>query len=256
MTRRSALVASVAAGLVVVGVSALSGYMGIRVGRHYEDNKHCCLIPKKQNVRLSFTEAFGLTRSYSQIGQDRWVTEVVFPGVTNGYFLDVGSGDGTEGSNTKLLEEKGWSGICVDPFPTNMEGRRCQMFKEVVYDQAGQKVQFKVAGELGGISDTLGRWKDWTAGSQTVEFTTVTLGDILERAHAPKHIHYMSLDIEGAELKALQGLPLDKYTFGALDIEHNQEEPKRTDIQMLLKKHGYRRVHTWLQDDFYTPDAS
>jgi FkbM family methyltransferase len=177
----------------------------------------------------------------------------MFPGVTNGYFLDVGSGDGTVGSNTKLLEEKGWSGICVDPFPTNMEGRTCQMFKEVVYDQAGQEIEFTVAGQLGGISSELGRWKDSTTGSHTVKFTTTTLGDILERAHAPKHIQYVSLDIEGAELKALEGLPFEKYTFGALDIEHNEEEPKRTDILLLLKKHGYGRVHTWLQDDFYAP---
>ena len=85
----------------------------------------------------------------------------------------------------------------------------------------------------------------------TVELTTTTLGDILERAHAPEYIHYMSLDIEGAELKALQGLPLDKYTFGALNIEHNDEEPKRSDILALLTRHGYTRTHTWFQDDYY-----
>jgi hypothetical protein len=46
----------------------------------------------------------------------------------------------------------------------------------------------------------------------------------------------MSLDIEGAELKVLQGLPFEKYTFGALDIEHNEEEPKRTDILLRSPK--------------------
>jgi hypothetical protein len=38
----------------------------------------------------------------------------------------------------------------------------------------------------------------------------------------------MSLDIEGAELDALRGLSLDRYRFGAMAIEHNYEEPKRT----------------------------
>jgi hypothetical protein len=39
-------------------------------------------------------------------------------------------------------------------------------------------------------------------------------------------------------------------------VEHNFEEPKRTQIQALMKQHGYRRVHSWSQDDFYRPAES
>ena len=81
----------------------------------------------------------------------------------------------------------------------------------------------------------------------------MTLAEILERAKAPAFIHFLSLDIEGAELEALRGIPLDKYRFGAMAIEHNEEEPKRTDILKFLEGHGYRRVHTYRQDDFYAP---
>jgi hypothetical protein len=49
----------------------------------------------------------------------------MFPGIANGFFLDVGSGDGYLISNTQALEARGWKGICVDPFPTNMGGRTC-----------------------------------------------------------------------------------------------------------------------------------
>ena len=89
-----------------------------------------------------------------------------------------------------------------------------------------------------------------------MQFTTVTLGDILERAKAPHYIHFMSLDIEGAELLALRGLPFDRYQFGAFAIEHNFESPKRSDIQRLLESHGYRRAHSFLQDDFYLPASA
>ena len=58
-----------------------------------------------------------------------------------------------------------------------------------------------------------------------MELTTTTLGDILERTKAPPLIHFMSLDIEGAELEALKGFPLTKYKIGALAVEHNDEEP-------------------------------
>ena len=64
-----------------------------------------------------------------------------------------------------------------------------------------------------------------------VEFTTVTLGDILERAKAPRFINFMSIDIEGAELEALKGFPFDKSKIGALAVEHGFREPKRSNIK-------------------------
>jgi hypothetical protein len=81
----------------------------------------------------------------------------------------------------------------------------------------------------------------------------VTLGDILERAKAPRFIHFVSLDIEGAELEALKGFPFDKYSMGALAVEHNYEEPKRGEITVLMRAKGYERVHSCEVDDFYVP---
>src|SRR5262249_19590794 len=84
-----------------------------------------------------------------------------------------------------------------------------------------------------------------------VEFTTVTLGDILERAKAPRFIHYVSLDVEGPEFQVLQGFPFDKYQIGALTVEHNFQEPKRSQIKALMESHGYKYAHTSDRDDFY-----
>jgi hypothetical protein len=197
---------------------------------------------------------------YSQMGQDKWVSEVVFPGVTNGFFLDVGSGDGTFMSNTKALEQRGWTGICVDPFPRNMQDRSCQIFKEVVFSKAGERVKFWAAEEWrewSGIVDTLEPLHKENMHKETapriVEFTTVTLAEILERAKAPRFIHYVSLDIEGGEINALKGFPFDKYEIGALTVEHNFAEPKRSEIKALMESHGYKRVHTLDRDDCYVP---
>ena len=236
--------------MLLVAVALSSGFVGVKLGRQYERNG-VWLIPRYQKIVLSAKETLGLATFHSQIGQDKWVSEAVFPDLKNGFFLDVGSADGTIDSNTKALEQKGWTGICIDPFPRNMQDRTCQMFKEVVFSQAGKVVKFRAAGELGGIEDTLGTWEDVARKAQSVEFTTVTLGDILERAKAPSFIHFVSLDIEGAEFEALKGFPFDKYQIGALDVEHNYEEPKRSNIEALMKSHGYKRVRTWYQDDFY-----
>jgi hypothetical protein len=247
--------ASKGVGLVLLITSAAlaSGFAGLLMGRQYQLNSLCCAVPRYQNLVLSARQLLGRTHFYSQIGQDIWVTETAMPGLRNGYFLDVGSGDGTFGSNTKALEERGWKGICVDPFPTHMDGRTCQMFKEVVYSEAGKRMTFNMAGELGGLTETLGEWKVSAEKAPKVEFTTVTLGDILTRASAPQHIDYMSLDIEGAELEALCAFPFDRYQIGALDVEHNYEEPKRGQMEELMKSHGYVKVHSWMQDDFYMP---
>jgi Methyltransferase FkbM domain len=206
---------------------------------------------------VSAQEIQGVATFYSQMGQDKWVSEEVFPGVKNGFFLDVGSGDGSIISNTKALEQNGWTGICIDAFPRNMQDRTCQIFKEVVFSKSGERVKFWAHPDgWGGIVDTLGNLAGAKESRITDEFpivevTTVTLADILERAKAPRFIHYMSLDIEGGEINALKGFPFDKYQIGALTVEHNYEEPKRSEIKALMESHGYKRVHTLDRDDCY-----
>ena len=241
--------------LVAGSIAGASGYFGMRVGRVYEVNQRCCGIPRWHNLAISAREVLGLLRFPSQVGQDRWIAEAVFPGVRDGFFLDVGSGDGIEGSNTWALEQRGWRGVCVDPFPTNMAGRTCQMVREAVDSVGGRSVVFAMADEVGGISEYLGRWKDAADAAPTTTLTTVTLDDVLRRVKAPRYIHFMSVDVEGAELEALRGFPFDRHALGALAIEHNYEEPKRSEIESLLKRHGYGRVRMVMQDDFYLPQA-
>jgi FkbM family methyltransferase len=199
-----------------------------------------------------------LIHFHSQTDQDRWIVRKVFPDVKNGYFVDIGSADGTRFSNTKALEDRGWKGICIDPFPRNMKGRICTVYKEVVYSKSGQTVSFSAAGDFGGIRDHLGRWKDMKEMQQAeiVEFTTTTLDEILIKARAPKYIHYVSLDIEGAELEALKAFDFSKYKVGAFTIEHNYEEPKRTKIKELLERNGYRLARSVAEDDYYVPRES
>lgn len=242
-------------GLAIAALSVMArSPRVVEIRKQFAVNRACCDFSLFQALRLTWQEAIGNGPSYpSEIGQDKWVVVKIFPDVRNGFFLDVGSGHGTIGSNTKALEELGWTGICVDPFPVHMEGRTCRMVKEVVSSESGKKVQFHTHSGLGGIADTLGKWKEEASKSPAVELTTVTLGEILARENAPPFIHFLSLDIEGAELDALRGVPMDKYRFGAMAIEHNDEEPKRTDLLKFLEGHGYRRVHSYRQDDFYVP---
>jgi FkbM family methyltransferase len=249
MLKRLVVLAFLSIAIVVMAISP----RGVEARKQLAVNRQCCDFSLLQAVRMTASEAIGGVTYPSEIGQDKWVIGRMFPGVTDGFFLDVGSGHGTIGSNTKALEERGWTGICVDPFPTHMEGRTCRMEQVVVSSAAGQVVKFHTHSGLGGIADTLGKWKKEAEKSPAVELTTTTLGQVLAGANAPSFIHFLSLDIEGAELEALRGVPFDKYQFGAMAIEHNDEEPKRSNLVKFLEEKGYRRVHSYKQDDFYAP---
>ena len=124
--------------LLLAGVVAAALYTSVTIQRSgatglFLENRRCCQLSVMRNLQVTLDEVRGLTEYSSEIGQDKWVLEKVFPDVTDGYFVDIGSGHGTIGSNSRTLEERGWSGVCIDPFPIHMEGRTCKMFAEVVF---------------------------------------------------------------------------------------------------------------------------
>jgi FkbM family methyltransferase len=210
-------------------------------------------LTPRESMIVALKSVFGLQKTYAEREQDLWVVLSTAPGKRDGYYVDVGSGDGVFVSNTKLLDDMGWKGVCIDPFPTNMSSRTCQLFRQPVFSVSGKKVSFRAAGMVGGINQTLGVTATLPAVQQSpnVEFVTATLDEILEKAHAPKHIDFMSIDIEGAEYEALRGLSLNNYQVDAFVIEHNSEEPKRQLIRQLLESSGYTFVRSWYRDDWY-----
>jgi hypothetical protein len=132
-----------------------------------------------------------------------------------------------------------------------MSSRTCQVFSQPVFSESGKHVQFRAAGDLGGIASDLNTYKDRVSKAPLVEFVTATLDEILAKAHAPNYIDFMSIDVEGAEYDALRGLSLDRYQIGCLTVEHNYEAPKREAIHKLMAAHGYVLARSWSVDDQY-----
>jgi FkbM family methyltransferase len=237
--------------LLALGLVFGSAFLGMRVGMIYKVDRILLELSLADSMAASLRQALHIQTWYAAGQQDMWVALAVKPGKRDGFYVDVGSADGIQNSNTYVFDRLGWKGICIDPFPTNMEKRTCQMFRQPVFSESGKKVQFRVAGENGGIVDTMNRYKDSNSQAPLVEFVTATLDEILEKAKAPRHIDYLSIDVEGAELNVLQGFSLNNYEVDALTIEHNNEPVKRAGMRQLLERNGYERVRSWVVDDWY-----
>ncbi len=247
--RRWVRMAFAALCVAAVGLTALA--IGAAIGHSYGTYRFMYAAPRGEALRGALAKLTRIEKTYAEFGQDLWVKRSVAPGKRDGYYVDVGSADGEVISNTKLLDELGWKGVCIDPFPRNMAKRTCQVFRQPVYSESGKRVQFRAAGDLGGVESDLNRHRDAVAKAPMVELVTATLDEILAKARAPKHIDYINLDVEGAEYDVLRGFSLDRYQVGCFTIEHNYEMAKREAIHGFLSSKGYVRVRSWEVDDWY-----
>ena len=77
---------------------------------------------------------------------------------------------------------KSWAGPASASirFPRTWRAAPAGWKRSVVSSSAGQVVKFHTHAGLGGIADTLGKWKDEAEKSPAVELTTVTLGEVLD----------------------------------------------------------------------------
>lgn len=199
----------------------------------------------------------------SHIGQDLWV-DTVFGQHRGGFFLDFGAFDGITISNTFFLErQRGWTGICVEPNPTFYPClcavRNCITVNAALWPQSRQTLRLLDAHGLSSLSqfadadDNATRRRKATV--REVEVDTVNPTELLRRFDAPRTIHYLSLDVEGAELEVLSGLDLTTYQVALMTVEHNHNTDLQDKVMSYLTPFGYRAVTVRNEDWFWHLDA-
>ena len=117
-----------------------------------------------------------------------------------------------------------------------------------------ENVTFVVADVFGGIEKHVSLHKERVKDSERVVLETKLLHELLDESSAPPFIDYFSLDTEGSEAEILESFPFWKYKFGAITVEHNFEEPKRSHIRSILRRNGYRLYRQVEFDDWYMND--
>lgn len=177
-----------------------------------------------------------IINSSAQANQDLWVLEML-NNKKNGYFLDVGAYDGIKFSNSLLLEKKfDWRGLLIEAHPSN--------FQTIKDNRSNELVPFAVSNYDGDLLFE----NECGTGSKIVEknglnIKCLTFETIFKLYDVPKHIDYISLDIEGMEYLSLTKFPFDKYKFKLLTVEHNlymSGYENKNNIKNLLLSKGYQ----------------
>lgn len=199
--------------------------------------------------------------STSQLGQDLWVLENTHY-KKNGFFVEFGATDGVLLSNSFLLEKEfDWNGICSEPNPKFYsklkENRNCNLSDECVAGKSGEKVEFVLAGELGGMR----KYIDYDNHAQkrqlyldnrdVVSLNTISLNDFLIKHNAPKCIDYLSIDTEGSEYEIIKEFPFDEWDIRMITIEHNYASTRSKIRQVLVDGYGYQCVEAKWDDWYY-----
>jgi FkbM family methyltransferase len=197
---------------------------------------------------------------YSQYKQDEYLETTIFKGYKGGFYVDVGSHDGVSLNNTLYFERNNnWRGINIEPikcvFDKLVENRTTDRNTNIncaICNYDGEADFYLNEGYtemLSGIIENydarhLERLKnentEMLATTQVVKVNTKRLQTILDE-HEVSHIHYLSIDVEGAEFEVIKSIDFDKVFVDVIGFENNYEEVSIPIIQYLIKK-GFKVV--------------
>jgi FkbM family methyltransferase len=233
---------------ITVFVASVTGYL-IYFSPARETEVHVITnqIPSQEGDRLA--AAYG-PKKYS-MGPEEWILRELLADQRDGVFLDVGSSEPKELSNTYYLESVlGWSGIAIDAqaeyAATYARYRPKTRFRAfLVSDKSDAILPFYVTKEKGHSTAN----RQWAEGDvKTINVASITLDDLLTRENV-SHIDMMSMDIEGFEPQALAGFTIDRYQPRVVVIEAHV--PIRQQIMDYFTSHRYVLQTRYLEADLF-----
>lgn len=152
--------------------------------------------------------------SYAQNKEDVLLARILGR-VKNGFYVDVGANDPTHHSVTRHFYDHGWNGINIEASPywfqriVNERPRDINL-NLAASDTRGVLTFHELVGT--GLSTSLenfaARGEDKGFERRTYEVQTDTLDSILAKYAAGRDIHFLKIDVEGAEPSVLAGVDL------------------------------------------------
>lgn len=153
--------------------------------------------------------------SYAQNQEDVMLHRVLRD-VSHGFYIDVGAQQPVVDSVTKLFYELGWRGINIDPLPQwhrMLEADRPHdvNLQLAVGDTVGRLSIFAIPDTGLSTADPEFAKRHAQAGFDAEEIVVGvrTLDDICSQ-YAPREVHFLKVDVEGAEEGVLRGFSFDR----------------------------------------------
>ena len=153
--------------------------------------------------------------SYAENGEDVLLHRAL-SSIRDGFYIDLGAGDPVENSVTKAFYDLGWSGINIEPLTTQFE----HLAKERPRDINIQAVCLDVPGEV--TFTVVENYEELsTVRPDGVDFgpdtnireepvRALTLASLCD-LFVQQPIHFLKIDVEGAELQVLRGANFDQF---------------------------------------------
>ena len=196
---------------------------------------------------------------HSQDRQDSYLENNVFKGFKNGFFMDIGAHDGISINNTLYFEQThGWTGINVEVIGSVFD-------KLVINRPSNININCAVSNSDGvadfilnqGYTEMISGLKEHFdprhsarlqreltqrgGNSEVIKVNTKRIETICDE-HAVKHIHYLSIDVEGAEFEVIKSINFDKVYIDVIGFENNYADSS-IPIVLYLESKGYKKIH-------------
>lgn len=190
---------------------------------------------------------------YSQDNQDKYLENNIFKGYKNGFYVDVGAHDGVSLNNTLYFEKNNnWTGINIEPiknvFDKLVSNRPTAINLNCAVSKNDGETDFLCNSAstemLSGIKDTFDprnlqrlEYENGITGSTTevIKVNTKKLETICDENNV-SHIHYLSIDVEGAEFEVIQSIDFGKVFIDVIGFENNYYDKSVPIIKYLENK--------------------
>jgi FkbM family methyltransferase len=184
-------------------------------------------------------------KSYAMDDEDTAVLNY-FKGKKNGFYVDVGCYHPIHRNNTYLLYKKNWSGINIDISELSIDLFNYMRPKDLNYNCAisnkNEIIKLFYQKELSQLSTTESNQAKivFQGNIKEKEIQALTLDEILNKGKfKDSKIDFLDIDVEGADLKVLEGLSFDKFQPELVCVEIHEKKIKKSDIYNFLINKNY-----------------
>ena len=197
-----------------------------------------------QNIYIKH-KFFIKKKSYAMDNEDSVVLEY-FKDKRNGFYVDVGCYHPIHRNNTYLLHKKNWNGINIDTSQLSIDLFDYMRPKDLNYNCAvsnkNEIIKLFYQKELSQLSTIeKDQAKNVFQGYiREKNIQAFTLDEILSRdRYKNKKIDFLDVDVEGADLKVLEGLSFNKFQPELVCVEIHKKKIKESDIYNFLIDKNY-----------------